>query len=438
MPVGALAHFGYAEESAAAPGTLVPITQFFDPTAADIDDQFPRKAVPTLREDRAQIRSVSEITEVKGSWSSPLYYNALPFFLKMALGDVTTVGGTPAVAAVYTTALSGVNNDMTWTAKTPGVAGNSITVALVDPSANNAALDVTVAASAITVSLATGPAGAITSTANQVISALNADVEANVLITASKAPANTGSGIVTALTAKNLAGGADAVGGGAYTHTFDGTKVLPSFSAEVAYDDAGAKQAAGCKVDKLTINAKAGEHAECECEFLGISTTKNSAAVVANLPEDDNIAVFSHATVLFDNVPNEDVISMELSIENSLEGIKTLNGTSFVQRIAEGVRKIACSLEMDFLNQDMYDLSRNATKVAVVLNFTSTVMVDGSTPYEITVTMPNVKFSSVSSPVEAEGIISQKCEAVPLFDGVAGYDIQVEVVNSDVEYADVA
>lgn len=321
MPVGALAHFGYAEESAAAPGTLVAISRFFDPTSADIDDQFPREAIPTMREDRAQIRSVSKITEVKGNWSAPLYYNALPFFMKMALGDV--------VSAVQ---------------------------------------------------------------------------------------------------------GATA----AYLHTFDGTKVLPSFSTEVAYDTAGAKQAAGCKVDKLSIAAKAGEHAEASCDFLGLSTYKNAAAVVAGLPADDNLAVFSHAVVKFDAVSNLEVISMELAVENNLEAINTLNGTAFSTRIAEGVRAITCGLEMDFLDQAMYDYSRNATKVAVMLEFTSPVLAAVGYPYKMTFDLPNVKFANVSAPVEADGIISQKLDTVPLFDSVAGYDTQWKVWNTDTGYADVA
>jgi hypothetical protein len=438
MPVGALAHFGYAEESAAAPGTLVAITKFFDPTSADIDDQFPRKAVPTLREDRSQVRSVSEITEVKGSWSSPLYYNALPFFLKMALGDVVSIAGTAAVAAVLTTDLVGNNNDLTFTAKAAGIAGNSITVTYVVAGVSTS-LTVGVVANAITVNVATSAGSAATSTANQVKAAINASGPASALITATNAPGDSGAGVVTAMVSNSLENGAAATGGGAaIVHTFSGTKRLPTFSTEVAYDTAGAKQASGCKVDKLTINAKAGEAAEVDCDFLGIATSKNAAAVVTGLPADDNIAVFSHATVTFDGVPNVDVMSIELGIENSLEGIKTLNGTSFVQRIAEGVRKITCGLEMDFQNQDMYTMSINATKVAVVLNFTSTVEIETGKYYEIEITLPNVKFSAVSSPVEADGIISQKVEAVPLYDGTAGYDISVVVTNTDAAYADVA
>ena len=115
--------------------------------------------------------------------------------------------------AVLTTALTGVNNDLTFLAKTAGAAGNDITVALVDPSANDQDLAVTVTDSAIEVSLATGPAGAITSTARDVRDAVNTDSEAAALVAASLAPGNDGSGVVTALAAANLAGGTDGAGG---------------------------------------------------------------------------------------------------------------------------------------------------------------------------------------------------------------------------------
>jgi hypothetical protein len=109
--------------------------------------------------------------------------------------------------ATYTTALVGADNDMTLTAKVGGTGGNAITIALVDPSGNNQALAVTVSELAISVSLATGVAGAITSTAAQVVAAINADATAKMLVTAIVKAGDAGTGIVTALSAANLAGG---------------------------------------------------------------------------------------------------------------------------------------------------------------------------------------------------------------------------------------
>lgn len=109
---------------------------------------------------------------------------------------------TPAVPSTLT------NQGVTYTAVTPGVAGDAITVALVDPSANSAALGVAVASNAITVNLATDGTGAITTTAADIVAAINGNSAASALVSAS----GTATTPVTAVGATNLASGAAATG----------------------------------------------------------------------------------------------------------------------------------------------------------------------------------------------------------------------------------
>lgn len=128
---------------------------------------------------------------------------------KLAVPLITaTASGGSAVRATLSTNLTGAtNNDLTYTAVTGGTAGNSITVAYVDPSANDATLSVSVVGSAITVNLATGGAGAITSTAAQIKTAIEASTPASALVTVANKTGNDGSGVVAALSATPLAGG---------------------------------------------------------------------------------------------------------------------------------------------------------------------------------------------------------------------------------------
>lgn len=116
----------------------------------------------------------------------------------------TASGGT---RATLSTNLTGNNNDLTFTSTVQTTTGNSTTIAYVDPAGNNAVLSVSVTGSAITVNLATGVAGAITSTAAQIKTALDASVPAAALITTANKAANDGTGVVTAMTATALAGG---------------------------------------------------------------------------------------------------------------------------------------------------------------------------------------------------------------------------------------
>jgi hypothetical protein len=75
--------------------------------------------------------------------------------------------------------------------------GNDITARLVDPGTASAPLSVSVNGKAITVQLATDSTGAVTSTAAQVVSAINGNFAATQLVTATKFRANAGNGVVT-------------------------------------------------------------------------------------------------------------------------------------------------------------------------------------------------------------------------------------------------
>lgn len=129
--------------------------------------------------------------------------------------QVTTNAGTPADAAQATLGVNptGDDNALTFTAREYGAAGNAISVAYLDPGANDAALAVSVDGSDITVSLATGGGGAITSTAAQVKAAIEASTAAARLVTVAidttdSGTADDGSGVVTARARAWLASGA--------------------------------------------------------------------------------------------------------------------------------------------------------------------------------------------------------------------------------------
>lgn len=115
-----------------------------------------------------------------------------------------------AVASHMHTGVIANNNAILWTACAGGAAGNAIKVALLDPAGNNKPLEVTVVNDEIRVSLATGGAGGITSTAAEVIAAVNASILAKGLVVATNDGASTGAGVVVAAAAAPLAQGVDA------------------------------------------------------------------------------------------------------------------------------------------------------------------------------------------------------------------------------------
>ncbi len=96
-----------------------------------------------------------------------------------------------------------VNQGVTYTAVSRGTAGNAVTIRLINPGVDGA-LSINVVGSAITATLAYA-LGAVTTTAAQLITAMNLSAPAALLVVASGA----GASPLAALVATHLAGGID-------------------------------------------------------------------------------------------------------------------------------------------------------------------------------------------------------------------------------------
>ena len=121
----------------------------------------------------------------------------------------TVIARKSEVRATQVTGVVADNNAVLWSAKARGVAGNSVTVALVNPGADNATLAITVTGNAISVDLVTNSGGAITTTGAQLVTGIQASTAASALVDVAAYSTSTGASAVVAATAAALTGGAD-------------------------------------------------------------------------------------------------------------------------------------------------------------------------------------------------------------------------------------
>jgi phage tail sheath protein FI len=125
------------------------------------------------------------------------------------LGIVGTGNNDETVASLITPTTG--NGKLNFTAKDNlGASGNDITIAAVNPGTNSAALTVTVTGKAIVISLATNGSAAATSTASQVLAAINASTAASALVQAALAVGSTEGSQYLVHPATNLTGGVNA------------------------------------------------------------------------------------------------------------------------------------------------------------------------------------------------------------------------------------
>lgn len=110
-------------------------------------------------------------------------------------------------AASLTTALTGADNDLVFTAKIKGTGGNAISVSYVDPGEETAEESVDVSGTDIVVTLRS--VSATLSTAAQVKAAIEASSEADALVSVANSGGDDGSGSVIAMAEDALEGGID-------------------------------------------------------------------------------------------------------------------------------------------------------------------------------------------------------------------------------------
>ena len=113
------------------------------------------------------------------------------------------------VKASATTGSVADKNALTWTSKLTGILGNYSSIKLVDPGANGQSLAISVDGRDVVVSLATGVGGAITTTADDLKTAIAANAAANALFTLADTSTSDGTGVVAAVRRTQLSGGID-------------------------------------------------------------------------------------------------------------------------------------------------------------------------------------------------------------------------------------
>lgn len=184
-------------------------------TAGERASGIAERKVPAVTNGYANVHNSTNINRVGAiAWvesGAAIVFGALLVSDGVGRAVAAGTGG----SATLTTGTVGANNAITWTAQDPGADANEVRIRLLDPAGNSQALAVDVDGDDIIVSLATNGSGVITSTAAQVIAAVNEHDAASGMVVAANAAGSSGAGVVLAVALTNLAGGSDPAAEGA-------------------------------------------------------------------------------------------------------------------------------------------------------------------------------------------------------------------------------
>ena len=205
-----------------------------------------------------------------------------------------------------------------------------------------------------------------------------------------------------------MAMGSDTVTGAAgdYLHTFKLHAPKNTFTTSIDYGRGVVHQFAGGKVDSFDISNKAGEFLNIK---LGVQAITDAPLVSSSLsPTYTSLYPFEFgmnnvATINGVSLPASD---FSISLKNNLEPYYATGSGRFVrgmnEKNVEITGQMTVQAESDFLFQVLYGGGSFApgagpasvvTGLPVIIGFTHPQFVSGTTPYTLTMTLPNVQFS---------------------------------------------
>ena len=222
-----------------------------------------------------------------------------------------------------------------------------------------------------------------------------------------------------------------AYSGGGYQSVFvPGNATTPTFTFEASYGDILVMRYGGIRVNTLEIAASFGEIVTASWGLEGTTRVKQGSASTESYA---NVLPFhfTGAGVKRDGVVIANVQNFTLGINNNIDRRGTLVKRRSWARTVLGNRDITFSATMDFQDDDDYDLFLAGTEFAIEIHLQSDTNIPTTTnPYMLKITLPHVKWNSVSSGMSAGDYIDQAVEATVLR-GSTGNVMDVVLVNDE-------
>lgn len=213
-----------------------------------------------------------------------------------------------------------------------------------------------------------------------------------------------------------------------FSHTFSklASAQMPSYSTWCSEGGLDYPSFAGCMLNKLDIEVKAGQYVTCDFDFVGSAyqsgETSQSVAYSPLAP-----LKFNQAVVKIAGTQINDYTDLKLSVDNMVKCDAVVGGSIYSNIIAADGMKVSVSATVIVENTTEWAKFLAGTTSSVQIILTSQADVLYSVPYSLTVTVATIAYKSAPRPLK-----NGKLEITFQADGVvsSGATISMVLVNS--------
>lgn len=214
---------------------------------------------------------------------------------------------------------------------------------------------------------------------------------------------------------------------------FSDVSALPPYTFEVHRDLEQAFQYAGTVVNDLTLSFGTDN----KIMKGSASVIAKALALITNTTpsfETTDPFMWNQATISINGAQNNDLQTLELSVNNSLEGRGTLNGTREVSRIRRtGKRVFPLSLTFDLVDLSEFNSFKNQSEVPATIELTGAT-ISGTYNYKLTIDIPKLRYTAFPINVGGAGEVTAQVSGSAKYDPSSAYGMRVTLVNTKSSY----
>jgi len=212
----------------------------------------------------------------------------------------------------------------------------------------------------------------------------------------------------------------------------EGVCALPPFTLQVFRDAGSAWQFTDAVVNGLTVEVAGGTIKRATANILA----RVSSLMTATTPsyETGSPWTWDASSISIAGAANSDFENYTFNINNNLEGVATMNATKLhAKYMRTGYRTWGLSGTLCFADQTEYNAFRASTQQRYLITVTGAT-ITGSQTNDMTLDMPQLRYTSMPINIGGPGRISATFEGNPKFDTTSSYAFRATMVNTRETY----
>lgn len=208
---------------------------------------------------------------------------------------------------------------------------------------------------------------------------------------------------------------------------------LPAYTIQVFRDVDSSYQFTDAVVNALTLDINAGAFSRVTASIIARTSSLMNPSTTSY--QTTPPWAWDAASISIGGSANADIETLTLKVENSVEGVSTLDATKRWSRILRnGFRKFSLSGTMDFLNQDEYKAFRAGSEQQFTINLKDTTEVSSGYYNEMKIDIPSLRYATYEAAIGGPSRIQANFEGNAKYNSGSGRAMLITLQNSQGGY----